>query len=115
MKVALGGLLIAAADALFFVHRPGATLGFFALSWLGAAALFRKGWIRDRRGLAAAGAATALALVMIDRPGFLTWVLFGLAPDGRDAVGAGSSRRGGLALVPEAGRSCCCGACRAVD
>ncbi len=79
LKVALGGLLIAAADALFFVHRPGATLGFFALSWLGAAALFRKGWIRDRRGLAAAGAATALALVMIDRPGFLTWVLFGLA------------------------------------
>jgi len=72
-------LLVAAADALFFMHRPGATLGFFALVWLAAAALFRKGWIRDRRGLAAAGAATALALMMIDRPSFLTWVLFGLA------------------------------------
>lgn len=79
LKAALGLLLVAAADALFFMHRPGATLGCFALSWLGATALFRKGWIRDRRGLAAAGAATALALMMIDRPSFLTWVLFGLA------------------------------------
>ena len=46
--------------------------------WLGAAALFRKGWVRDRRGLTAVGAASP-ALVMIDRPGFLAWVLFGLA------------------------------------
>ncbi len=79
LKVAIGLLLAIAADALFFMHRPGATLGFFALSWLGAAALFRKGWISDRRGLAAAGVATALALLLIDRPGLLTWVLFGLA------------------------------------
>lgn len=61
------------------MHRPGATLGLFALLWLGAAALFRKGWVRDPRGLAAAGAAAALALVMIDRAGFLAWVLFGFA------------------------------------
>ena len=79
LKVAIGLLLVAAADALFFMHRPGATLGFFALVWLGAAALFRKGWVRDRRGLAAAGAAAALALVMIDRPGFVAWALFGFA------------------------------------
>nr|WP_314431549.1 DUF4173 domain-containing protein [uncultured Brevundimonas sp.] len=79
LKVAIGLPLVAAADALFFMHRPGATLGFFALVWLAAAALFRKGWVRDRRGLAAAGAAAALAMVMIDRPGLLAWVLFGLA------------------------------------
>ncbi|WP_207825927.1 DUF4153 domain-containing protein [Brevundimonas pondensis] len=79
LKVAIGLPLVAAADALFFMHRPGATLGFFALVWLAASALFRKGWVRDRRGLAAAGAAAALAMVMIDRPGLLAWVLFGLA------------------------------------
>ncbi len=79
LKVAIGLLLVAIADALFFMHRPGATLGFFAMLWMGVAALFRKGWIRDRRGLSAAGGAAGLALVMIDRPGLLTWVLFGLA------------------------------------
>ena len=79
LKAGVGLGLVGAADALFFMHRPGAALGVFALLWLAAAALFRKGWARDRRGLAAAGAAAALALVMIDRPGFPAWVLFGLA------------------------------------
>ena len=79
MKVAIGILLVAVADALFLMHRPGASLGIFALLWLGAAALIRKGWGRDRRGLLAAGVASGLALVMIDRPGFLICVLFGLA------------------------------------
>ena len=78
-KVGAGVLLVATADFLFFMQRPGATLGVFALLWLGAALLFRKGWNRDRRGLVAAGLAAVLALVMIDRPALLTWVLFGLA------------------------------------
>lgn len=79
LKVGIGVLLVGAADGLFFMHRPGATLGAFALLWLAAAGLFRRGWIRDRRGLAAAGAAAVLALVMFDRPGLLAFILFGLA------------------------------------
>lgn len=79
LKAGAAVLLVAAADGLFFMQRPGATLGLFALLWLGVAALFRKGWVRDRRGLAAAGASAGLAVAMIDRPSFLAWVLFGLA------------------------------------
>ncbi|MGO4410702.1 MULTISPECIES: DUF4153 domain-containing protein [unclassified Brevundimonas] len=79
LKVGIGLLLGGAADAMFFMQRPGATLGLFALLWLAAAALFRKGWVRDRRGLLAAASAAGLAGVMIDRPSLLAWVLFGLA------------------------------------
>lgn len=79
LKVGIGLLLVGAADGLFFMQRPGATLGLFALLWLAAAALFRKGWVRDRRGLLAAAGAAGLVAVMIDRPSLLAWVLFGLA------------------------------------
>jgi len=79
LKLGVGLVLIAVADALFFQRTPGATLGAFALLWLTAAGLFRGGWRRDRRGLAAAVAALVFALIMIDRPGFLAWCLFGLA------------------------------------
>jgi hypothetical protein len=79
LKVGIGLLLVGVADALFFMQRPGATLGLFALLWLSAAALFRKGWVRDRRGLLAAASAAGLAMAMIDRPSLLAWVLFGFA------------------------------------
>ena len=47
--------------------------------WLGLAALARRGWKGDRRGLLAAGIAAILALILFDRPSFLAWLLFGAA------------------------------------
>ncbi|MET4683290.1 DUF4153 domain-containing protein [Brevundimonas faecalis] len=79
LKIGIALLLVGLADRLFFMQRPGATLGLFALLWLAATALFRKGWARDRRGLLAAAGAAALAVILIDQPSLLTWVLFGLA------------------------------------
>ncbi|RYG15623.1 MAG: DUF4173 domain-containing protein, partial [Caulobacteraceae bacterium] len=81
MKVVAGLSLAALADWLFLTEGEGAgaSLGAFALAWLLALALVRPGLTRDSRALAALAAAAGFALVMIDRPDLIAWVLFGLA------------------------------------
>ena len=79
LKAGLAVALVAVADIFFVWHEPGSTVGLFALAWLGALVLARPGLLRERRGLAAGVAAAAFALVLIDRPGPLAWILFSLA------------------------------------
>ena len=79
LKAGLALALVALADLFFVWHEPGSTVGLFAFAWLAALLLARPGLLRERRGLAAAVAAAAFALVLIDRPGLLAWGLFGLA------------------------------------
>lgn len=88
LRSGLAAALVALADLLFVWHEPGTTVGLFALAWLAALVLARPGLLRERRALAAVIAAVAFALVMVDRPGPLAWVLFGLAT----AVAALSAR-----------------------
>jgi hypothetical protein len=76
LKAALAVLLVAIADWLFIWHEPGTTLGLFALAWIGAVAIGRRGLLRDRRSLGAMAAATLFALVIVDRPSPLAWLLF---------------------------------------
>ena len=80
MKVAAGLLLAALADWLFFSpgEMGGSTVGVFALAWWLAVAVVRPGLIRDRRALTAMAGAAGFALVLIDRPDFIAWLLFGL-------------------------------------
>ena len=79
LKIALVAALATSAERLFFAHVPGAILGLFALAIVGGVALSRPGLPRDRRGLICVLAATAFALVLVDRPGLLAWLLFGLS------------------------------------
>lgn len=79
LKAALAVALVALADLLFIWHEPGSTVGLFALAWLASLVLSRPGMLVERRGLAGVIAAAAFALVLLDRPGPLAWVLFGLA------------------------------------
>jgi hypothetical protein len=79
LKAGLAAALVALADVFFVWHEPGSTVGLFALAWLAALVLARPGLLRDRRALAAVIAAAAFAFVMVDRPGPLAWILFGLA------------------------------------
>lgn len=78
LKVGVAVLLAGLADALFFIHPAGTTLGAFALAWLVCVAFTRPGLGRDPRALFALAAAVLLALVLVDRPGPLAWALFGL-------------------------------------
>ncbi|NJC41372.1 hypothetical protein GGQ87_001630 [Brevundimonas alba] len=78
LKAAVAVLLVALADSLFFMQPAGATLGLFALVWTVGTLVARPGLRRDPRALFAAAVAVGLALVMIDRPGPLLWLLFGL-------------------------------------
>ncbi|HYC98481.1 DUF4173 domain-containing protein [Brevundimonas sp.] len=78
LKVGVGVLLAGLADALFFIHPAGATLGAFALAWGIGVVFVRPGLARDPRALFAMAAAVLLALVLVDRPGPLAWALFGL-------------------------------------
>ena len=79
LKTVLGLLLVATADWLFFLRPLGIAVGLFAVLLLTAAAAVRRGWTSDSRGFAAAGFAAAMAVVLIDRPSALAWLLFGLA------------------------------------
>lgn len=79
LKVVVGVLLVALADALFLFHEPGATLGAFALVWAVGVLIVRPGLVRDPRAAGAMAAAVGLGLVLFDRPGPLAWLLFGLA------------------------------------
>lgn len=79
LKAGLAVALVALADVFFVWHEPGSTVGLFALAWITALVLARPGLIRERRGLTGLIAAAVFALVMVDRPGPLAWILFGLA------------------------------------
>lgn len=79
LKFGLDLGLVAVADILLFLHAPGSSLGLFALIVVGALLIIRSGLVRDRRGLIALSVAGVFALVLLDRPGFLTLCLFGLA------------------------------------
>lgn len=78
LKAGVALLLAALADAFFFFHQPGTTLGVFALAWVVGVGVARPGLGRDPRALFALAAAVLLALVLADRPGPLAWALFGL-------------------------------------
>lgn len=78
-KLGVGLALSLLAERLFFGHPAGSTVGAFALAWLVATAMTRPGLLRDRRAALALGLAFPLALVMLDRPGLLGWLLFCVA------------------------------------
>lgn len=79
MKAAIAAALVILADQLFFAHRPGATVGVFALIGIAGVWLARPGLLRDRRAAVALGLAALLALGMTDRPSLLVWGLYALA------------------------------------
>jgi hypothetical protein len=75
-KIALTLAGVVAGDWLFWDQPWGSTLGGAALAMsLGVFALHRE-IRRDRAALIAAAAAGALALVLIDRPAALAWLMF---------------------------------------
>ncbi|MFC7379158.1 DUF4173 domain-containing protein [Brevundimonas sp. GCM10030266] len=79
LKVGLAALLGGLAQFLFIGGLPwGAVVGGFAAAWLLAVVAARPGLRRDPRALIALLAACGLALLMIERPGLLAWLLFGL-------------------------------------
>ncbi len=75
-KVALAALLIGLADAVFWAHDLGSSVGAFALAWLVGTMAVRPGMLHDGRAFTAILAALLMAGVMIDRPGLLNWILF---------------------------------------
>ena len=75
-KIGVSLLLAGLADAFFHAHGPGATLGVFALVWITGVMVVRPGLWRDARARIALLLATVLALVMMDQPGLLAWILF---------------------------------------
>lgn len=75
-KVAVAGLLIGLADAVFWGHDLGSSVGVFNLAWLVGTMAVRPGMLRDGRALLAILAALLMAGVLIDRPGLLNWILF---------------------------------------
>jgi hypothetical protein len=68
--------LVAAADSLFFGTGVGATLGCFALGWLTIMLVLKRAVRRDRRSLFGAGAASVLAILLIDHFSLIGFALF---------------------------------------
>lgn len=80
LKAGVAVLLALLADALLFQFFPwGSVLGGFAGAWVLGLLLARQGLMRDRRALLALLAAAGFAGVMVERPGPLPWLLFGLS------------------------------------
>lgn len=79
LKAALAIALVALADFLFVWRLPGVSLGLFALAGIAAVALTRPALLKERRGGMTLAAAAAFALILVDRPGPLAWLLFGLS------------------------------------
>lgn len=79
LKFGLDLGLVAVADVLLFLHAPGSSLGLLALIVVAALLVARRDIVRDRRARIAVFASLAFGLVLIDRPGLLALVLFGLA------------------------------------
>ena len=76
IKIGLAASLAWLADLLIFDHRFGATLGVFALAVVLAAGLAHPALRTDRRAQIAGGAAVAFALLQIETPSLLGWVLY---------------------------------------
>lgn len=80
LKGGAAGLLALLANVLLFQVFPwGAVVGAFAAAWIVGVLVVRRGLLRDRRALLAVLAAAGFAVVMIERPGILSWCLFGLS------------------------------------
>lgn len=79
LKAIVAAALVILADQLFFAHRPGATVGAFALIGIAGVWLARPGLLRDPRAAVALGLAALLAVAMIDRPSRLVWLLYAMA------------------------------------
>ncbi|WP_213982621.1 DUF4173 domain-containing protein [Sphingomonas sp. dw_22] len=79
LKLLIAAILAAVADALFYFHGIGATLGGFALLWTALLALAAGGMRRSRRARFAALLALLYALVLIETPSPLGWMLFWVA------------------------------------
>jgi hypothetical protein len=77
-KALLSLLLVVAADWLFWMQRPGSSVGVFALGWLLVLVLARPALLRDGRARVALFAAAVFGLVLLDRPGAPALLLFGL-------------------------------------
>ncbi len=77
MKVGVSLVLAGLADVFLYSLNPGATVGAFALVWIAGVVLVRPGLWRDARARAALFLAAGLALVMIEQPGLVAWILFG--------------------------------------
>ena len=76
-KVGVSVLLAGLANVLFFNVFPwGTALGAFAGLWVVGVLLVRPGLLRERRALIATFVAVALAVLMIERPDALSWLLF---------------------------------------
>lgn len=75
-KITLTLVAIAAADRVFWEQPWGSTLGLAALAWMACALALHREVRRDRAALVAAAAASGFALVLIDRPGLLAWLMF---------------------------------------
>lgn len=75
-KAIAAAALVIVADRLFFLHDWGATVGAFALLWTLIVAATQPALRRDRRALAALGAAVTFALVQIDHFSVLAAWLF---------------------------------------
>lgn len=80
LKGGVAALLAMLANFLLFQTFPwGAVLGGFAAVWIVGLILSRSGMLRDRRALPALVAAIGFAAVMVERPGLLVWLMFGLS------------------------------------
>lgn len=80
LKGGVAAFLAMLANFLLFQTFPwGAVLGGFAAVWIVGLILSRSGMLRDRRALPALVAAIGFAAVMVERPGLLVWLMFGLS------------------------------------
>ena len=73
-SAALG--LVAIADLLFWGHPIGATIGVFALLLTASATALHPAARRDPKAVGALIAAAVLALIQVEAPGLLVWMLF---------------------------------------
>jgi hypothetical protein len=76
LKLAAAALLTAAADLLFFRKEPGSTLGLFALLWTLGLAVAVPAVRKQHAARIALALAMGPALVLVDQPSPLSWVLF---------------------------------------
>ena len=75
-KASAALVLVAIADGLSWSHAIGATIGVFALLLTATATALHPAARRDPKAVFALAAAAVLALVQVEAPGFLVWMLF---------------------------------------
>lgn len=71
--------LVAAAEVLVFDHSLGSVFGGFCLAWAIGVALTNPAILRRRAALVAWACAAGFAVVQIDRPSLLAFLLFGVS------------------------------------